>query len=337
MNRRIFWIGTAGMMAIALCALPSLAQSSKLNGTWKLNASKSDFGQMPPPTSETDTIAVNGDQFTQKVNSESSRGTSSYTRSCTINGQEEKLTPDNPRAHIGPVVIASIKCEMKGDGVVITEGFDMRGTASTDQMTFTPSDDGKELTIDQQISGGMSMTRKMVFDKSDSSADNSAPAANGGVAATPGAEAIIHTGDNAAASGSHPDLSGTWNLDIAKSNFGQGQPPASEVDTITENGNSMSVATAQKGGMMGDVNTTETFTTDGQPSSWKGMADSQVSGTANWDGDKLVVDAKTSFQGSDVKLKETYSLSADGKTLTKSLHAETGMGNFDSTSIYDKQ
>lgn len=327
MYRKIFLIGSA----VALFALPSLAQSSKLNGTWKLDTSKSDFGQMPPPTSETDTVTISGGQFTQKVNSETSRGASSYTRSCDINGQDEKLTADNPRAHIGPVVISSIKCEMNGDAVVVTEGFDMRGTPSTDQMTFTPSDDGNTLTMEQHISGGMSMSRKVVFDKSDSSADNSAPAANGGVAATPGAAAMIHTG------GSHPDFAGTWNLDIPKSNFGQGQPPASEVDTITDNGNSMSVAVAQKGGMMGDMNSTETYNTDGTPSSWKGMGDAAVNGTATWDGDKLVVDAKTSFQGSDVKIKETYSLSDDGKTLTKAVHAETGMGNFDSTSVYDKQ
>jgi hypothetical protein len=327
MYRKILLIGSA----VALFALPGLAQSSKLAGTWKLDTSKSDFGQMPPPTSETDTITINGSDFTQKVSSETSRGASSYTRACAINGQEEKLAADNPRAHIGPVVIASIKCEAKGDGVVVTEGFDMRGTASTDQMTFTPSDDGKELSIDQHISGAMSMQRKMVFDKSDSSADTSAPVANGGMTATPSAAAMIHT------SGSHPDLSGTWNLDVAKSNFGQGGAPSSEVDTITESGDSMKVVTAQKGGMMGDMDTTESFTTDGKPSSWKGMGDSQVNGTATWDGDKLVVNAKTSFQGSDVTIKDTYSLSADGKALTRVTHVATGMGNFDTTSVYDKQ
>lgn len=328
MYRKIFLIGSA----VALFALPGLAQSSKLNGTWKLNASKSDLGPMARGGgNETDVITDTGTQFTQKVTAQSPRGAQNYTRSCDINGQEEKLTPDNPRAHIGPVVISSIKCEMKGDAVVVTEGFDMRGTPSTDQMTFTPSDDGNTMTMSRQISGAMTMQQKMVFDKSDSSGDTSAPPANGGMAATPGAEAMIHTG------GAHPDFSGTWNLDISKSNFGQGQPPASEVDTITDNGNSMSVAVAQKGGMMGDMNTTESYSTDGQPSSWKGMGDSTVTGTANWDGNNLVVDAKTSFQGNDVKLKETYSLSSDGKTLTKALHAETGMGNFDSTSVYDKQ
>jgi hypothetical protein len=327
MYRKIFLIGSA----VALLALPGMAQSSKLNGTWKLNASKSDLGQMGGGGSETDVVTVTDTEFTQKVSAESPRGAQDYTRSCDINGQEEKLTPDNPRAHIGRVVISSIKCEKQGDSVVVTEGFDMRGTPSTDQMTFSPSDDGNTMTMSRQISGAMTMQQKMVFDKSDSSGDTSAPPANGDVAATSGAAAMIHAG------GSHPDFSGTWNLDIAKSNFGQGQPPASEVDTITESGNSMSVAVAQKGGMMGDMNSTETYSTDGQPSSWKGMGDATVSGTANWDGDKLVVDAKTSFQGSDVKINETYSLSDDGKTLTKAVHAETGMGNFDSTSVYDKQ
>ncbi len=30
-------------------------------------------------------------------------------------------------------------------------------------------------------------------------------------------------------------------------------------------------------------------------------------------------------------------LSGDGKTLTEVTHVESGMGNFDSTSVYDKQ
>lgn len=328
MYRRILLIGSA----VALFALPGIAQTSSLNGTWKLDAAKSDFGQMPPPTSETDVVSLNGDNFSQKVDSQTSRGASNYTRSCTVNGKEEKLTPDNPRAHIGPVTISSIKCEKNGGSIVVTEGATMQGSPLTDQLTFTPSDDAKTMTIHQHISSSaFNMDRKMVFDRAGSAENSAAPPANGGVTATAGTEAMIHTG------GAHPDLSGTWNLDVAKSNFGQGQPPASEVDTITESGDTIKIVDAQKGGMMGDTNTTETFTTNGQPSTWSGMGNSKVTGTANWQGDKLVVNAKTSFQGSPVTLKETYSVSTDGKTLTHVLHAQTGMGNFDSTSVYDKQ
>jgi hypothetical protein len=325
MYKKLLLIGSA----VALFAMPGMAQSSQLNGTWKLNASKSEMGPMGGGN-ETDVITVSGTQFTQKVTSQSPRGTQSYTRSCDINGQEEKLTPDNPRAHIGPVVIASITCAKKGDSVVVTEGFDMRGTPSTDQMTFTPSDGGQELTMSQHISGAMSMQRKLVFDR-EGSASSDTPPANGGMTATAGSEALIHTG------GSHPDLSGTWNLDVAKSNFGQGQGPTSEVDNIIESSDTMKVVTAQKGGMMGDMNTTETFTTDGKPSSWSGMGDSKVTGTAHWEGDKLIVNAKTDFQGSPVTINDTYSLSPDGKTLTRVTHVATGMGNFDTTSVYEKQ
>jgi hypothetical protein len=318
---------TVLLFAVAIFALPSLAQNSKLNGTWKLDASKSDFGQMPPPASETDVVTVNGSDFTQKVSSQTARGASDYTRSCTINGQKENLTPENPRAHIGPVVISSIECAKDGDSVVVTEGAMMRGSELTDQLTFTPSADGKMMTIHQHItSAAMNMDRKMVFDRTEASAAASPAAGN----APASAAAMTSVG-------SHPDLSGTWKLDIAKSDFGAGQPPASQVDTIVMNGTSCKVTTDQKGGFMGDTNYSESFTTDGKESTWSGMGGSEVKGTAQWEGNTLIVNAKTSFQGSDVTIKDTYTLSEDGKTLHLTSHAGTPMGDFDSKMVFDKQ
>lgn len=141
---------------------------------------------------------------------------------------------------------------------------------------------------------------------------------------------MIHTG------GSQPNLSGTWKLDASKSNFGQMQAPASQVDTITQDGSSVKIAIDQKGGIMGDMAYTEALSTDGQSATWAGMGGTQVTGTAQWDGSALVVDAKTSFQGSDVKIKDTYTLSADGSTLTDVMHVESGMGNFDTTAVFTK-
>ena len=79
---------------LALLALPSLAQSSKLNGTWKLDISKSSFGQFPPPTSETDTLTVNGNEFKQQIVSVTARGTANQMRSCTVDGKEVELKLD---------------------------------------------------------------------------------------------------------------------------------------------------------------------------------------------------------------------------------------------------
>lgn len=323
MHRKIFLL----FFATAAFALPSAAQNAKLNGTWKLNAAKSDFGQFPPPSSETDVITINGADFKQHVTSETARGTSQYTRGCTIDGKETALSPDNPNAHIGPVLLEKIQCAWEGGSLVIIEGFKMQGSDGTDKLTYSVSDDGNTMTLTSHItSATMNADRKMVYDRAEASAAAS-PAATG---PTPGAAAPIHAG-------APPNLSGVWKLDIAKSDFGAGQPPASQVDTIEMSGVSCKVTTDQKGGFMGDTNYTESFTTDGKESTWAGMGGSQVKGTAHWEGSTLVVEATTDFQGSEVKIKDTYMLSEDGKTLHVTSHAGTSMGDFDSKMVFEKQ
>jgi len=306
------------VFVLAAFALPSRAQNSKLNGAWKLNASKSDFGQFPPPASETDVITISGTDFKQQVSSETARGKSQYTRACTINGKDTPLTPDNPNAHIGPVLLSKILCAWDGSSLVITEGFQMQGSDGTDKLTYSVSGDGNTLTLTSQItSAAMNANRKMVYDRQ--------------AASDPAASAA------AVSSGPHPNLSGTWKLNTTKSNFGQMGGPDSGTETIVHNDPTIKITVDQKGGMMGDVNYSETLRTDGQESSWAGMGGADVKGGGHWDGNALVINAKTSFQGSDVTIKDTMTLSSDGKTLTDASHVETGMGNFDSTSVFDKQ
>jgi hypothetical protein len=325
MHRKILAIS----FAFAVAALPSFAQSSSLNGTWKLNNSKSSFGQFPPPASETDTIAVSGTDFKQQVTSAGAQGSQTYTRSCTIDGKEVTLSPDDPRGHLGAITLSKIQCAWQGTSVVFTETANLRGTELTDRLTFSASDDGKTMTMDSHItSATINGDRKLVYDKQEGSA---AMNDSGAMAATPGAAAMIHTG------GAQPNLTGTWKLDIPKSNFGQLPPPASQTDTIDDSEPSVRIAEEQKGGMMGDMSLTSNLSTDGKETTSPGMGGAPTTSTAHWDGVALVVDSKFSFQGTDVKVKDTYTLSSDGKTLTEVTHVESGMGNFDSTSVYDKQ
>ena len=142
---------------------------------------------------------------------------------------------------------------------------------------------------------------------------------------------MIHVG------GSQPNFTGVWKLNISKSTFGQIPPPGSQTDTIDDSEPSVKIAEDQKGGMMGDMNLTTTVSTDGKETTSQGMGGAPVTSIAHWDGIALVIDSKTSFQGADVKIKDTYTLSSDGKTLTEVTHIESGMGNFDTTSVYDKQ
>jgi hypothetical protein len=325
MHRKILAIS----FAVAVAALPSFAQSSSLNGTWKLNNAKSSFGQFPPPASETDTIGVSGTDFKQQVTSAGAQGSQTYTRSCTVDGKEVTLSPDDPRGHLGAITLSKIQCAWQGTSVVFTETANLRGTELTDRLTFSASDDGKTMTMDSHItSATINGDRKLVYDKQDGSAAMNDP---GAMAATPGAASMIHTG------GSQPNLTGTWKLDIPKSNFGQIPPPTSQTDTIDDSEPAVKIVEDQKGGMMGDMNLTSTLSTDGKETTSPGMGGAPTTSTAHWDGVALVVDSKLSFQGTDVKVKDTYTLSSDGKTLTEVTHVESGMGNFDSTSVYDKQ
>jgi hypothetical protein len=311
-------------LAVAAFALPSLAQSSKLNGTWKLNISKSSFGTFPSPTSETDSTTINGNEFKQQFISVNARGTQNGLRSCTVDGKEVSLTPDDPRVQMGAIKLSKMQCSWQGSSVVFLETVDFNGGVLTDKLTFSPSDDGQTMTMDSHItSATMNGDRKLVYDKTDASAMMAAPAAG----------AAMSSGG----SGAHPNLSGTWKLNIAKSNFGQIPPPGSQTDTIDHTEPSVKIVEDQKGGMMGDMNLTTAISTDGTPTTSAGMGGAAVASTAHWDGATLVVNSKTKFQDADITIKDTYTLSADGKTLTEVTHIESSMGNFDTTSVYDKQ
>ncbi|MGA3293331.1 MAG: hypothetical protein ABSE45_05015 [Candidatus Acidiferrales bacterium] len=326
MNRKFLAI----CFGAAVFVTPALAQQgANFNGAWKLDSAKSEFGQFPPPQSETDVFQINGTDFQQQVTSVSQRGSQTYTRACTIDGKETPLTPDNPRAHLGAAItLSKIQCGWEGNSIVVTETVPMQGSELTDKLTF--SVDGSTLTMTSHItSANMNGDRKFVYDKVDASA--AAAASPAPMAATPGAAAMIHTGS------STPNISGTWKLDASKSNFGQMPPPGSQVDTIQHSDPALRISIDQKGGMMGDTAYAESLTTDGKEASWPGMGGSQVTGTAHWEGNALVVDSKSSFQGSDFKIKDTYTLSSDGSTLTEVTHVESGMGNFDTTSVFVKQ
>ncbi len=58
---------------------------------------------------------------------------------------------------------------------------------------------------------------------------------------------------------------------------------------------------------------------------------------AAWDASNLVVNAKLQFQGSDVAIKTSWSLSDDGKTLTENAHLESPMGETDQKMVFEKQ
>lgn len=140
-----------------------------------------------------------------------------------------------------------------------------------------------------------------------------------------------------------PNFSGTWKLNLSKSNPGDYGPSARN-EVIAQDGSKFTdkvTSTTQ----MGENDYTLTFTADGKKvtippdSPEANMGNLTLKDlTATMDGSSLVLMEDLSYQGQvDIAAQLTYSLSPDGKTLTIADRASTSMGDFDTSLVFDKQ
>ena len=139
-----------------------------------------------------------------------------------------------------------------------------------------------------------------------------------------------------------PNLAGTWNLNLAKSDYDQVPPPSSEILTLTQTGSAFTSATASDNERGKEVYTLP-FTTDGTetPTPKGTFSDTAtlqyLSTKAEWKGASLVVTQKILYEAAPGTLKSTFTLSADGKTLTRAMHISVDQGEFDTTAVFEKQ
>jgi hypothetical protein len=132
-----------------------------------------------------------------------------------------------------------------------------------------------------------------------------------------------------------PNFSGDWNLNPARSKYGQFPAPAALTRKIRHADPVLNMSTTQKGAQ-GEVTTELKYTTDGKPSVNK-LATGDTQGVAHWDGDRLVIESARAVQGGQAKQKETWTLSDGGKTLTILTHIIVPQGEFDVTQVLEKQ
>lgn len=141
-----------------------------------------------------------------------------------------------------------------------------------------------------------------------------------------------------------PDFSGTWALDMSKSEMPQmggmggggrmgGQMGGMTV-TITQTPGALTID--QK---MGEMSRTMTYKLDGSESTNPGMRGGEVKSTSKWDGDKLVTESTQTMNGPNgemtIKSKEVRSLAADG-TMRVETTRETPRGTMNSTLVFKK-
>jgi hypothetical protein len=132
-----------------------------------------------------------------------------------------------------------------------------------------------------------------------------------------------------------PNFSGTWKLNVSKSDFGAMPAPDTRTDKITHDDPSLTDSFTQNG-QMGEVTTEIKYSTDGKETT-NHVRGNEVKSTAKWEGDELTIASKAQFNGAEVTFSDRWSLSADGKTLTILRHAVSPMGETDQKIVLEKQ
>ena len=141
-----------------LAALPALAKSN-FSGDWKLNASKSDFGQMPAPSSMTAKIAHDDPKLESSFKQSSDMGDFEIASKYTTDGKE-----CTNQGFGGSEMKSVLKWE--GDTLVIDSKAKFGDNDVTMQEKWTLSADGKTLTVVRSFKSQMGeMAQKLVMEK----------------------------------------------------------------------------------------------------------------------------------------------------------------------------
>ncbi|HLJ51595.1 MAG TPA: hypothetical protein VKU01_36565 [Bryobacteraceae bacterium] len=132
-----------------------------------------------------------------------------------------------------------------------------------------------------------------------------------------------------------PNFTGTWKLNVSKSDFGPLPAPESRLDTIEQTDGGIKDAVVAKSAQ-GDQNNTISFKFDGtETANQAGGRELKMSSA--WEGSALVVTTKIDFDGNAIVVKSNWTLSADGNTLTQAAHINSPMGELDQKSVFEKQ
>jgi hypothetical protein len=141
-------VATKAAFALALFATVALAADKpNFSGDWVMDASKSEFGPMPPPDSMTRKIEHNDPAITVTQSSTGGpQGDQTTTSKYTTDGKES----------VNQMAGNDVKSTAKWDGnaLVIASKLEMQGNEVALTSKWSLSDDGKVLTDVWHISTG---------------------------------------------------------------------------------------------------------------------------------------------------------------------------------------
>lgn len=293
---------------------PAAGMRPNFTGTWKLNTAKSDFGPLPGPDSQTSIIEQNDPAMKINARSTGPQGEQNITINFTTDGKEatNSLAGNEVKSTAvweGSNLVMNAKLKFNEQDVAI-------------KYIWTMGPDGKTMTQDVHYNSPMGEAdQKLTFDKQE-----------GGIAA---AAPIPAKTMPVATAGPHPNFSGVWKLNTAKSDFGVMPPPDTRTDTIDHNDPTLKLS-RKESGPEGAREYVLSMTTDGNDTVNKmGGGDAKIN--AAWEGPALVINFKLKFQDQDIAIRQVATLSPDGKTLTSKAHVSMAMGEMDQVEVYDRQ
>lgn len=137
-----------------------------------------------------------------------------------------------------------------------------------------------------------------------------------------------------------PNFSGTWVVDLTKSDFGPMPPPESVVLVVEHKEPNLKVTVTQRSAGS-EVTNVRLVTTDGKDNSNKmrtpdGETQDVIS-TTKWTGSALATAYKVNAQGMTVDITDSWELSDGGKVLTASRSVKTPQGNFQAKVVYNRK
>ncbi len=294
-------------LSVTAFATSMFAQSKpNFSGTWKLNVAKSDFGPLPAPDSRVDVIVHNDPTIKDDVTQTGGQGDFVGTINYSTDGKEatNKMGPREVKSTLG----------WEGSRLVVNSKLMLNDAEITIKSVWTLTDDGKTLSQEAHINSPMGeLDTKTVFDKQDAGAVAKAAPPSSGV---------------------KPNFSGTWKLDVTKSDFGVLPPDNSRTYVIDHNDPVLKIAVSADTAQ-GKQDFMLNFTTDGEEAT-NNAGGLELKSTLTWESSTLVDNTKLKYQDQDVMIKEIWLLSDDGKTLTQNAHYISPMGEMDTKFVYAK-
>lgn len=132
-----------------------------------------------------------------------------------------------------------------------------------------------------------------------------------------------------------PDLSGTWKLNVDKSDFGPLPPPYSLEERIEHKEPSL-VVHWKYSGAEGALSGTSTYKTEGSKST-NLFGDIEIVSTAAWEGDSLKIESVGMMGGMEMEFQDTWKLSEDGQTITIDRFMTSALGDANQTLVLEKR